>query len=295
MSSPEEEWWRVVAAEYVLGTLRGEDLALFETVLQSDADARQEVIRWERHLAPLDQTTLPQKPPADLWPQIQQRIRSAASAADNSAIDTNDAGSREDLESTQPLDDSADVAKSIEVSIPVDLPVALPVPIELHVDHHPPERNLWWPAIAALATAASLLMGVLLSRNLQQSVVPGGFNSDGVSVVYDDQANALWLVQADFDTDRVRVTALAPPPIDNGNDYQLWQVLPNEGGVGSVGLLPETTGLSRDFQVSELASVFDAFAVSLEPVGGSPVSTPSGPVLFQGTFIHTHNDSGSSG
>jgi len=319
MSSPEEEWWKEIAAEYVLGTLRGADLELFKTILETDEEARQEVIRWERRLAPLNETTAPQKPDAQVWLQIQQRIRASAeqrqSAIDAAdafnadqahpddivddvvyelsadgdpslgarAHDTQDAPTGDDLESTQPIDDEP-LSDANADRITFD-PIALEPPAA--------KRNYWWPSIAVLATAASVLMGVLLSRQMQLLPATPSFKSDGVSIVFDDQANPLWLVQADFTTDRLQVTALAPPPIDSGKDYELWQVMPDEAGVASVGLLPEGTGLSREISVEKLASVFDAFAVSVEPTGGSPATTPTGPVMYQGTFVHTRGNTDS--
>ena len=44
--SPEGRWWSVRAGEYVLGTLRGEDLALFERILVHDTAVQDEVARW---------------------------------------------------------------------------------------------------------------------------------------------------------------------------------------------------------------------------------------------------------
>ena len=143
--------------------------------------------------------------------------------------------------------------------------------------------------VAGLATAASLIMGALLYQQEQRLDALKGsiLQADGVSVILGENGAPLWLVQADFEGERVQVTALAPPPTGaGGGDYQLWQVLPDGGGVSPVALLPDTDGASRVTSVPGLARRFDAFAVSLEPDGGSPEPVPTGAVLYQGGVIY---------
>ena len=151
------------------------------------------------------------------------------------------------------------------------------------------------PFVAAFATAASLMLGVLLHQEREKAEAFEGaiLQADGVSVILGEDGAPLWLVQADFEGERVRVTALAPPPVDGAGDYQLWQVLPDGGGVAAVSLLPESGGESRDTPVPGLVRTFDAFAVSLEPDGGSPEPAPTGTVLYQGGIVYTDEESGS--
>ena len=106
-----------------------------------------------------------------------------------------------------------------------------------------------------------------------------------MSLVLNEAGEALWLVEADYAIGSVRVSGLAPPAIEDGQDYQLWQVLPDERGVNPIGLLPSAPGVARRVQPQSLPARFDAFAVSIEPSGGSPEAGPSGPVLYQGAIV----------
>jgi len=70
----------------------------------------------------------------------------------------------------------------------------------------------------------------------------------------------------------VAMQNLPTPPTDQ--DYQLWVLDPAAAAPISAGLM---TG-SRPFTVRSVSTLNPGFAVSLEPVGGSP--EPTGPILF---------------
>lgn len=260
MSSPDEHWWAVRAGEYVLGTLDTKARELFERILRHDAELQRIVRDWERRLAPLDETTPAREPPARVWQAIEQRLH-----GDSFANDAVEGIAHVELPGRR---------GSIPASMPPPSPSA-----------PPPRRGFLMPLVTAFAVAASLVMGVLL--NQQQKRLDAVLRTDSVSVILGEDGAPLWLVQADFPDERVRITALRPPPLDASGDYQLWQVLPGETGVSAVALLPEADGDSRTTQVPGLADRFDAFAVSLEPDGGSPEAVPTGPVLFQGEVFYT--------
>ncbi len=75
------------------------------------------------------------------------------------------------------------------------------------------------------------------------------------------------------------VGAMTPP---SGKSYQLW-LLPNQGAPISLGVV--AAGQSR-YPIPESAqshlSQAKAFAVSVEPPGGSPTGLPTGPVIMVG-------------
>lgn len=74
-----------LAAEYVLGTLRGRARQRFEAIARSDAEVAAIVRRWEDGLTPLAGQLAPVEPPARVWTQIEARIAPApAPAAANS-------------------------------------------------------------------------------------------------------------------------------------------------------------------------------------------------------------------
>jgi anti-sigma-K factor RskA len=64
-----------LAAEYVLGTLRGRARRRFERNLASDPALRSRVDAWQMRLDPLNAALAPVEPPARVWRSIEQRIQ----------------------------------------------------------------------------------------------------------------------------------------------------------------------------------------------------------------------------
>lgn len=68
----------LIAAEYVLGTLRGKARARFELWLRSDPQLRAEVNAWQSRLTPLADTAPAIEPRDRVWHAIQARINPSA-------------------------------------------------------------------------------------------------------------------------------------------------------------------------------------------------------------------------
>ncbi len=69
-----------LAAEYVLGTMRGGARRRFAEMAAQDSGLRHEVERWEAHLTPLAERLKPVDAPARVWKKIQERIGAAPAA-----------------------------------------------------------------------------------------------------------------------------------------------------------------------------------------------------------------------
>ena len=63
-----------LAAEYVLGTLRGGARRRFAQMMQRDATLRNAVSAWEQHLTPLAERIPVVNPPSRVWNNIESRI-----------------------------------------------------------------------------------------------------------------------------------------------------------------------------------------------------------------------------
>ena len=64
----------VLAGEYVLGTLQGQERIDFERRLQTDIQLQDEVDAWHRRLSPMLDSIEPVTPPEAVWDQISKRI-----------------------------------------------------------------------------------------------------------------------------------------------------------------------------------------------------------------------------
>ena len=67
-----------LAAEYVVGTLRGRARARFQALLRYDPDLRRIVAEWEARLTPLAAAAGEIAPPARVWQAVMRRIAGAA-------------------------------------------------------------------------------------------------------------------------------------------------------------------------------------------------------------------------
>lgn len=271
MNTPEDKWWSVRSGEYVLGTLRGKDLDLFEKILAHDTAVQAEVARWERELAALNQTVTPQAPKSDLLPGLMTRIRAAenVSSNDNETQAQSEQAAPAVAATTPPVDRSS----ASEV-----------VPISSR-QHAAPSRL--WPTLTGLATAACLVLSVLLFQRTAMDPAAPSLSVDGLSVVLSDDGGVpFFLVETDYGNSKVRVTALSPPSIENAQKFQLWQALPDRSGVRPVALLPEQSGTATVLDVGSLIDGSDLFGVSIEPVDLEPTDDgPTGPVVAHGDFV----------
>lgn len=267
MNSPEQQWWSVRAGEYVLGTLRGEDLKLFEQILAHDTTLQSEVTQWERHLAGLNAMADDQSPGLHVWPQILERVRC--------------------LDDKVPISENDQAIQNTDTVSKISAHYSDSPTVNSAITHG--RRTVLWPTIAALASAASLILGVLLfQRSTEPSAYP--LSVDGLAVVLSDESGEpYFLVETDYGSLRVRVTALSPPSIDETRDFQLWQALPDRSSVMPVALLPEDPGTAIIFDVDSLIDGSDLFGVSIEPVGAATEAGPTGPVVAHGDFLPTRN------
>jgi anti-sigma-K factor RskA len=74
-----------LAAEYVLGTLRGPARRRFETYLLTNASLREAVARWEANLTPLAENVPSLAPPDRVWQKIEARVGKAVAKTETPA------------------------------------------------------------------------------------------------------------------------------------------------------------------------------------------------------------------
>ena len=149
---------------------------------------------------------------------------------------------------------------------PVPPPPALQARIEARL--FPAPRRRWsWGALLGGALAAGAL-GVAVLVLMQPLPAPPRLSASLT-------ADSGLAFRATLTGDILRIEQTAGGPADTGRDYQLW-LIGASGGQQSLGLL---RGARTETTVTGLAPG-RVLAVSLEPAGGSPLPTPSGPVLM---------------
>ena len=130
----------------------------------------------------------------------------------------------------------------------------------------------------AVATALALYIGV----------APLGRPPDGeyVAVLDSGPGKPAWLVSIDTVTRQMTVRPYGDLRVADGS-YELWLVPGPEARPRSLGLLNPDGDRAIQVSAGLGAAVTEAaaFAVSLEPAGGSATGLPSGPVVYQGAIL----------
>ena len=268
MATPEEQWWSVRAAEYLLGTLTNADHKLFEKILEHDTDLQLETARWAQRLAGLNETTEAIVPNERVWKSISQIVQQGNGREFHQTNTTSGL--------TQ-LDGPSHSTSGSAVS---DLSAE-------RVNRAPTTRSTQWKIVAAFSTAASLVLGVLLFQS-KFSPDPTAFKTDGVAVVLsDDSGVPYFLIETDYLNAKVRVTTLAPPELTTDDAFQLWQAMPDRSSVRAVSRLPKQVGSTAIFDAKTLIEGSDLFGVSIESIDASTLEGPLGPVVAHGDFLQT--------
>lgn len=232
-----------LAAEYVLGTLRGQARRRFQTLMMQIPSLRESTWLWEQHLHGMNERLTPVEPEQAVWQHISQRLGFTVANAD---IDTRAAT------------DTADVQTSAPSTSPQSNVVSLSS-----------FKTRLWQGAASFATAAALILAVVLVK--QQSIdLPV---AQQMAVVQGAESQALWLIEVTERSIEVRSTSNFTPLANK--DYELWMIAKGVENPISLGLLPKSGQLSlpKNSQFDEVDIV--ALAVSLEPLNGSPNGLPT--------------------
>lgn len=214
-----------LAAEYVLGTLRGPARRRFESLLGAHPALRDAVTQWQLRLAPLSTSIQPVAPAPQVWARIESRLfpSSAATA-------------------------------------------------------EPWWRRLGpWRALSGVATVAALALLVHLQQPAPVAVpivVVLGANPQ-----VDRTVQARFVASLSPDGRSLVLRPVDAPPLTAQQTLELWAVPPS-GAPRSLGLV-RADGATTVLR-AQLLSDTAAFAVSVEPSGGSPTGAPTGPIVSLG-------------
>ncbi len=260
-----------LAAEYVLGTLDGDERSQVETIMGVDQDFKALVESWERRLGELHAMVAAVEPPEQVW----GKIRSAVSAIQPSA-----ALRLPELSSPPPI-----------------VPVTPPQPIE------PPSADVVtltsrarrWRGIAQGVTAlAACLVALIGVQTFRPDMLPEAMRPKGaaiasrplVAVLSRDGGPPAFVLTVDVAAKTFTVRRAGVDPEGN-KSYELWMVSDKFTQPRSLGIIGKS-----DFTPKAQLASFDrdtvdnaTYAITLEPQGGSPTGQPTSAPIFAGKLI----------
>jgi anti-sigma-K factor RskA len=139
-----------------------------------------------------------------------------------------------------------------------------------------------WRLATGLATAlAAGLVGILL---LQPPAPQGRF----VAVLQSEGPGPAFLASVDLASGTISVRTVGAEPLQD-KSYELWALGAGRDKPQSLGVIAADFRIPADRlgKVEKAALNDTTFAVTLEPVGGSPSGLPTGPVVYSGKLVET--------
>lgn len=141
----------------------------------------------------------------------------------------------------------------------------------------------WRNAFVGATALAASLAGVLVFREAAAPALAPQY----VAVLNTGTDKPAFLLTFDTRTNMCVITAVNPPA-ETDKTFQVWMVsdqMPKPKSIGMVQkpgemqTMPMAPGPEMDLFMNA------SFAVSVEPMGGSPTGLPTGPVLFTGKLV----------
>ena len=278
-----------LAAEYALGTLDADERAQVEQMMAVDKDYAAVGDSWERALAVLNQMVGMVEPRPHVWENIRSAI--GLSGAQASMV----------------------LPSAPE---PVVAPAVEPVREPVHVDNSNvidlTRRAQRWRGVAtamtAIAAALIALIGVQVTR---PDLLPAGLRpkpevqvveaptpvptvqqlaaqSQYVALLQTDATSPAFILTVDAATKNFTVRRVGAEA-QAGKSYELWIVSDKFQAPRSLGVIG-----GDEFTTRAALAAYDpdtvnqaTYAVTVEPEGGSPTGSATGPIVFTGKLIET--------
>jgi anti-sigma-K factor RskA len=278
-----------LAAEYALGTLDADERAQVEQMMAVDKDYAAVVDSWERALAVLNQMVGMVEPRPHVWENIRSAI--GLSGAQASMV--------------LPSAPEPVVAPAVE-------PVREPVQADNSNVIDLTRRAQRWRGVAtamtAIAAALIALIGVQVTR---PDLLPAGLRpkpevqvveaptpvptvqqlaaqSQYVALLQTDAASPAFILTVDAATKNFTVRRVGAEA-QAGKSYELWIVSDKFQAPRSLGVIG-----GDEFTTRAALAAYDpdtvnqaTYAVTVEPEGGSPTGSATGPIVFTGKLIET--------
>lgn len=243
MTQPSDQEPRLLAAEYVLGTLSVDEVASVEQRLEHNTLLREEVVFWEQQLGTLGLALAPIDPPSTAWDAIFQELQE-----DVAVKPKNDAA---------PQDTTSARLAWLKNSIRA------------------------WQGLTVVATVIAVALAIVLfmAPIPTKQLAPPTY----ASMFFDTTTSTGWLLTISTSADRVTVTTVGDYPLAAGKELRLWVIpqggKPQASGVVPA---HGNNSWALSAQVATLLQQpGTALAISVETVGASLSAGPQGPVKWQ--------------
>jgi anti-sigma-K factor RskA len=135
-------------------------------------------------------------------------------------------------------------------------------------------RRTWQLAVAAGLVAVALIVGLIMRQ-----LAPPPLQT--LAVLGTDTAHPVWRLERRLPLTALTIEVVGAVPEAAGKSYELW-ALPRGGAPVSLGLLPAAGSAERTLSERQRTALLaaDKVAVSIEPTGGSPTGSPTGPIVI---------------
>jgi anti-sigma-K factor RskA len=271
-----------LAAEYALGTLDADERAHVESTMSTDRDFAAVVDAWDRKLGVLNQMVGGVEPRPEVWDKIKAAVGSS------------------------------------EPQVPIVLPQPIPAPV-VAIAAEPiavaPDSNVIdfslkirrWRGIATGMTAvAAVLLTMIAVQAYRPGLLPGlgpksaepqvaqvqappsATPAQYVALLQKDANSPAFILTVDAGTKNFTVRKVGAA-VEPGKSYELWIVSDKLQRARSLGVIG-----SNDFTTRSVLAQYDpdtvnhaTYAVTVEPEGGSPTGSATGPIVFTGKLIET--------
>ncbi|MDO9402483.1 MAG: anti-sigma factor [Polaromonas sp.] len=241
-----------IAGEYVLGTLSSRRRREVEHQLPHDPVLRAAVEGWQEKLLPLTALARPVQPSADLWSRIENSVTAAAAAP------------------------------------PAVVPLGVPISLRAGNPRlrRPSAAASWWSSLqlwrglAGTGFAAAAVMAAVLVTRMGAPAAPQYMV---VLVAPQDKAPG-WVVQASS-TREVSLIPLGDTVVPAEKSLQFWTKGDSWSGPVSLGLVKPGQTITVPLDKLPPLQANQLFELTLEPVNGSPLNRPTGPIQFIGRAV----------
>ena len=250
-----------LAAEYVLGTMKGGARRRFEALLQQEPQVRRITAQWQDRLHPLAQFSPDVTPSPQLWQSIAGRLKLgvATPAVPRQSFWQN---LRDDLAFWRGLGMASTALATILIAV-----LATRAPIV---------GSGSLPAVATTATTATT--APLATGN-------GAPQLSYVAMLADERAQPVAVVTGDETNHRLTVRLVLAQTVAADRSLELWAV-PKSGAPRSLGLVAASGSVTLQLPADTTPQTVSLLAISLEPKGGSPNrNAPTGPIVYKGAWL----------